>query len=86
MLTFGGTPEIDLQTWRVRIFGRVERELTLDWGQLNDLEQTSVDAEFHCVTQWSRLENTWEGVSFARVAGLARPLTEAMSAMARAVG
>ena len=86
VLTFGGTPEIDIETWRLRIFGLVEQELTLDWGQLKDLEQTSVDAEFHCVTQWSRLENTWEGVSFARLAGLARPLTEARFVMVHCYG
>ena len=86
VLTFGGTPEIDMETWRLRIFGLVEQELTLDWGQLQDLDQTSVDAEFHCVTQWSRMENTWEGVSFARVAGLARPLTEAKFAMVHCYG
>ena len=86
VLTFGGTPEIDMETWRLRIFGLVEQELTLDWGQLQDLDQTSVDAVFHCVTQWSRMENTWEGVSFARVAGLARPLTEAKFAMVHCYG
>ena len=86
VLTFGPTPEIDLKTWRFRVFGLVEEEVTLDWDQLMSLDKTTVDAAFHCVTQWSRLENTWEGVASTEVTKLARPKPEARYVMAHCYG
>ena len=34
-----------------------------DIGNVLALPQTTLNADFHCVTRWSRLDNTWEGVS-----------------------
>ena len=62
VLTYGDTPEIDLATWTIRVWGLVEREITLDWPQFCALPQVVMDADFHCVTQWSALDQTWEGV------------------------
>ena len=86
VLTFGPTPAIDLDTWRFKVFGLVEEELTLDWRQLTSLEKTTLNAEFHCVTQWSRLENTWEGIAFSELMKLVRPKPEAAYVMAHCYG
>ena len=86
VLTFGPTPKIDLDTWRFRMLGLVEDEVVLDWKQFTSLDKATVDAEFHCVTQWSRLENTWEGVLFTEVMKLVRPRPEAKFAMAHCYG
>ena len=86
VLTFGPTPRIDLETWQFRAFGLVEEEVTLTWGEFMSLEKVTVDAAFHCVTQWSRLENTWEGVSFAEVMKLIKPRTEAKYVMVHCHG
>jgi DMSO/TMAO reductase YedYZ molybdopterin-dependent catalytic subunit len=86
VLSFGRTPSIDLKTWRFRVFGLVEKELTLTWEQLTGLEKVTVDAEFHCVTQWSRMENTWEGVAFNEVMKLVKPGPEARYVMAHCYG
>ncbi|MCA9153962.1 MAG: sulfite oxidase-like oxidoreductase [Planctomycetales bacterium] len=58
-----GTPRVDLTTWRLKVFGAVERpyELTLD--EFRELPRVKVFADFHCVTRWSRLGNMWEGVA-----------------------
>ena len=72
VLTFGPIQSIDLDKWRFRIFGLVDEEVTLDWKQFMDLEKTTLDAEFHCVTQWSRLQNTWEGIAFTEVMKLVK--------------
>ncbi len=64
VLTFGPTPKIDLATWKFSITGLVDEEKMLDWEEFNSLPKVTLDAEFHCVTQWSRLQNTWEGVLF----------------------
>ena len=44
--------------------------MELNWEQFSQLEWTAVSAPFHCVTQWSRLENTWEGLLFTDLARL----------------
>ena len=86
VLTFGPTPRISLDDWQFKIFGLVDEEITLDWKQFNDLPQVMLDAEFHCVTQWSKLENTWEGILFTDVMGLVKPKPEAKYVMAHCYG
>lgn len=86
VLSFGPTPKIDLATWQFRIFGLAEGEVTLDWDEFTSLPKTVVDAAFHCVTQWSRLENTWEGVAFNEVMRLVQPKPEAAFAMVHCYG
>ena len=66
------TPRIDLDTWRLRLFGDVERETELTWAEWESLAQIEVTADFHCVTQWSRLNVGWEGVPGVAGAGPAQ--------------
>ncbi len=86
VLTYGPAPKIDLGSWRFRIFGLVKEQVGLTWDQFVALPQVTVDAAFHCVTQWSRLENTWEGVPFAEVLKLAEPLPQARFVMVHCYG
>ena len=86
ILTFGGTPQIDLATWRFRLWGQVEEEVSLGWDQFMGLKKSTVKAPFHCVTQWSRMKNTWEGVAFSEVAELARPRPDARFALVHCYG
>ena len=86
VLTYGPTPKIDLDSWRLRIFGLVETEVELTWPQFKELPWNAMQADFHCVTQWSALENAWEGVLFTDVASLARPKGEAKYVMAHGYG
>ena len=64
----------------------MEQDLTLDWQQFMGLPKITLDAEFHCVTQWSRLQNTWEGVAFTEVIKLVRPRPEARFVMVHSYG
>ena len=41
------------------------------------LPQATLTADFHCVTQWSRLGNVWRGVPAGAVLDLAAPAPEA---------
>ena len=86
VLTFGPTPRIDLDAWQFKVFGLVDEEITLDWQQFNDLPQVTLDAEFHCVTQWSKLQNTWQGILFTDVMKLVTPKPEAKYVMAHCYG
>ena len=86
VLTFGSTPKIDLDSWRFNVSGLVKKEVVLDWTEFTDLELTSVEAPFHCVTQWSRMENLWEGVRFTEVMKLIEPEPDAMHVMVHCFG
>ena len=86
VLTFGPTPRISLDDWQFKISGLVDEEVTLDWKQFNDLPQMTLDAEFHCVTQWSKLQNTWQGILFTDVMKLVTPKPEAKYVMAHCYG
>ncbi len=86
VLSFGPTPMIDLEEWRFRVFGLVEKEVSFDWEEFTSLGNATLDAEFHCVTQWSRLENTWEGVLFSAVIDAISPKSEAKYVMAHCYG
>ncbi|HYE72248.1 MAG TPA: sulfite oxidase-like oxidoreductase [Blastocatellia bacterium] len=63
-----GAPKIDLENWKLKVWGVVEQpgELTLD--EFKQLPRIKVFSDFHCVTRWSRLGNLWEGVSTKEIA------------------
>ena len=86
VLTVGPTPEIDLTKWRLQVYGLVERELDLNWQEFIGLPPITVTADFHCVTQWSRLNNTWEGVAFTTLVNIGKPLTTASHVMVYCYG
>jgi DMSO/TMAO reductase YedYZ molybdopterin-dependent catalytic subunit len=63
VLTYGGTPKVDLATWELRLFGLVEEEVSLLWQEFTSLPLTPVHTDIHCVTSWSRFDQDFEGVS-----------------------
>lgn len=67
VLHYGSVPRISLDTWRFRIFGLVEEELSLTYQDFMQMERSVVDCDIHCVTHWSRLDNRFEGVRFTEV-------------------
>ncbi len=64
VLHYGNVPRVNPETWRFRVFGLVEQELELTLNQFRSLPVTQVHCDIHCVTQWSRLDNDFEGVLF----------------------
>ncbi|MSQ25965.1 MAG: sulfite oxidase-like oxidoreductase [Dehalococcoidia bacterium] len=81
VLTYGATPAFDPKTWTFRLFGLVAAPVTLTYPQFQALPRIQLTADFHCVTQWSRLGNRWEGVSINEIVKLAPPLPEARHAL-----
>src|SRR5437867_93407 len=77
VLHYGTVPRFDPKTWDFRVFGAVENELKLDWNGFQKLDQTLVQADMHCVTTWSRLDQRWEGIPFSKIVELAKPKPEA---------
>lgn len=81
VMTVGGAPRIDPADWRLSIFGEVERSLELTWDEYLSLATDELVADFHCVTQWTRLNVGWEGAQAMRVIGPAGPTPRARFAM-----
>lgn len=70
-------PQVSKEDWQLRVFGAVQREVTFNWEQFQELPRVKVFADFHCVTTWSRLGNLWEGVSTHEILFRAGILPEA---------
>ncbi len=70
VLHFGGVPRIDVAQHCLRTFGLVDRPLEWSWDAFGALPTVEVVADFHCVTTWSKLDNTWWGVSLRHLADL----------------
>lgn len=62
VLHYGLVPSVDLKTWSFEISGLVERPFALTWDELLALPRKTVICDLHCVTTWSRFDNTFEGV------------------------
>jgi DMSO/TMAO reductase YedYZ molybdopterin-dependent catalytic subunit len=70
VLHYSGVPLVTEEKFTFRMFGEVERPATLSWKELVALPCVSLTSDFHCVTTWSKLDNTWEGVLFKTLADL----------------
>jgi DMSO/TMAO reductase YedYZ molybdopterin-dependent catalytic subunit len=86
VLTHGSTPDVDLGSYRFRIEGLVESAVELTWDELQDLPRIEVQADFHCVTRFSTLDNSWSGFSTRVLLDRARVRPEAAYVMVHCVG
>ncbi|MEO7869209.1 MAG: sulfite oxidase-like oxidoreductase [Candidatus Limnocylindria bacterium] len=74
VLHFGRVPDYpDLSRWDLRVFGDVETPFTLSWAEFRQLPVAETTLDIHCVTRWSKLDTTWEGVSMSHVIEVAQP-------------
>jgi DMSO/TMAO reductase YedYZ molybdopterin-dependent catalytic subunit len=73
VLHYGGIPRFDGTNWDLQVSGLVENPFTLSYQELRSLPSVTVDADMHCVTGWTTLDNTWEGVSFRTILEKAKP-------------
>ena len=63
VLHYGNVPKVDTKTWTFEVTGLVERPYTISYDELLSLPRKTVACDIHCVTTWSRLDNTFEGVA-----------------------
>jgi DMSO/TMAO reductase YedYZ molybdopterin-dependent catalytic subunit len=77
VLHYGPIPTFDGTSWDLEVSGLVEEPFTLSYAELRSLPSVTVDADMHCVTGWTTLDNTWEGVSFRALMERAKPNPEA---------
>lgn len=77
VLDLGDQPNITLKDWRLTVAGRVETPIDWDWETFLAQPQETISNDIHCVTRWSRLDNTWEGVTARHLLSVIRPRTDA---------
>jgi len=85
VLSAGPTPHIPLDRWEFTI--RDENNVLLrrwDWKSFRELPTETPTVDLHCVTRWSKLGTTWEGVSLDTL--LAGTQTDASYVMAHSYG
>jgi DMSO/TMAO reductase YedYZ molybdopterin-dependent catalytic subunit len=62
VLHYGSVPRADLARWTFRVFGEVDRPFEMSWAEFEALPRRDVLCDIHCVTTWSRFDNTFSGV------------------------
>ena len=64
VLSAGPTPQIRLENWTfaLQLGGNLLGKWI--WAEFEALPQTTIKADIHCVTKWSKLDTTWQGVTF----------------------
>ncbi len=62
VLHYGDVPTVDTAKWTFTVGGLVERPFSLSYEAFLALPRKRVVCDIHCVTTWSRLDNTFEGV------------------------
>jgi DMSO/TMAO reductase YedYZ molybdopterin-dependent catalytic subunit len=84
VLHYGGVPKVDLATWDFTMDGLVERRVKLTYEQMKALPRKTVQRDVHCVTRWSMLDSTWEGVPVSELMKLVQLKPEATHVMVKA--
>ncbi len=63
VLSAGPTPRVPLSDWTFSILGEAAEPKRWTWEEFRALPTETITRDIHCVTKWSKLDTTWEGVS-----------------------
>lgn len=85
VLDLGIKPPVDQASWRLEVTGAVETPLSLSYADLLALPQVEIEADFHCVTTWSRMDLRWVGVRFSDLIAAAGPTDAARFVLCHAL-
>src|SRR5579871_2348943 len=78
VLHAGSVPyQLTAANWTLRVHGSVDAPFGLDHAQLLAMPQKRQTNDIHCVTSWTKLDMTWEGVPFRAIVERARVRPEA---------
>ncbi len=81
ILGISDPPDIDLDNYRLKIFGEVEESVVLTWDDIMELEKVELIADFHCVTRWSCPDVKWTGFHVDEIKKLVNIKDSARSVM-----
>jgi DMSO/TMAO reductase YedYZ molybdopterin-dependent catalytic subunit len=68
VLSAGPTPRTALKDWTFSITGAAMPK-TWTWDEFQALPSEKVTTDIHCVTRWSKLDTTWQGVTLDTLLG-----------------
>lgn len=77
VLDLGAEPHVTPEKFRLDVDGVVENKLSLRLDEFMALPQTESVSDIHCVTQWSRYDNHWKGVSARDLLAIVQPKPDA---------
>ncbi len=77
VLDLGAQPDVTAERFRLDIDGAVRRPISMRLDEFTALPQSESVSDIHCVTQWSRYDNHWQGVSARTLLELVEPREEA---------
>ena len=63
VLSAGPTPHTPLEEWTFSIQGFDSAPVSWTWEEFQALPSETITKDIHCVTKWSKLDTSWEGVS-----------------------
>ena len=84
VLSAGPTPRIKLDSWELKIRTETGESRSWDWAAFRALPHEAITVDLHCVTKWSKLGTSWQGVSLDTL--LDGVETTAQFALARSYG
>jgi DMSO/TMAO reductase YedYZ molybdopterin-dependent catalytic subunit len=67
VLSAGPTPRTPLKDWTFSLTGEVDKLKIWTWDEFRKLPSETITRDVHCVTGWSKLDTSWEGVSVDRL-------------------
>src|SRR4029450_9243481 len=76
ILSAGPTPQISASDWKLALQLGGSLLGVWTWEAVEALPQTTIRTDIHCVTKWSKLDTTWQGVTFddlLEAVGLSEP-------------
>jgi DMSO/TMAO reductase YedYZ molybdopterin-dependent catalytic subunit len=77
VLHYGSVPRFDAKTWDFQVWGEVEQPVRFDYEQFRALPTTEIVTDIHCVTRWSKLGQSWEGVPMQHLLEQVKPTANA---------
>ncbi|MHB1205925.1 MAG: sulfite oxidase-like oxidoreductase [Rhodospirillaceae bacterium] len=81
VLDLGIQPNLSTKEWALSVAGQIANPMKWDWDAFMALPQVTYTNDIHCVTSWSRYDNTWIGVPIRAVLKLLQPKETAAAVM-----
>jgi DMSO/TMAO reductase YedYZ molybdopterin-dependent catalytic subunit len=75
VLSAGPTPRIDTDEWEFQIRTETGETHRWDWAAMQALQQDDITRDIHCVTRWTKLGTSWQGVSLDTLSTSAKSAT-----------
>jgi DMSO/TMAO reductase YedYZ molybdopterin-dependent catalytic subunit len=63
VLSAGPTPHTPLEEWSFVVSAGEDELARWTWQEFRALPSEEITVDIHCVTKWSKLDTTWQGVS-----------------------